>query len=76
MLTIFAEKLLGSGCSFYSSPSISSRLNHFLLAQVGPRPNNTGTLNNTHIQDFTFQNFVGVVRECVTVSYLPFGRNH
>jgi hypothetical protein len=49
---------------------------HFLLAQVGPRPNNTGTLNNTHIQDFTFQNFVGVVRECVTVSYLPFGRNH
>ncbi|KAJ7842243.1 pectin lyase-like protein [Mycena olivaceomarginata] len=30
---------------------------------VGPRPNNTGTLNNTHIQDFTFQNFVGVVRD-------------
>ncbi|KAJ7447202.1 pectin lyase-like protein [Mycena latifolia] len=30
---------------------------------VGPRPNATDTLNNTHIQDFTFQNFVGVVRD-------------
>ncbi|CAL1694788.1 unnamed protein product [Somion occarium] len=29
---------------------------------VGPRPNTTGT-NNTHIQDFLFQNFVGIIED-------------
>ncbi|KAF8167167.1 pectin lyase-like protein [Crassisporium funariophilum] len=29
---------------------------------VGPRPNTTST-NNTHIQDFVFENFVGVVKD-------------
>jgi hypothetical protein len=28
----------------------------------GPRPN-TSTVNNTHIEDFTFKNFVGVIDE-------------
>ncbi|KAJ7144808.1 pectin lyase fold/virulence factor [Mycena crocata] len=30
---------------------------------IGPRPNATGALNNTHVQDFLFQNFVGVIRD-------------
>ncbi|KAJ6520551.1 pectin lyase fold/virulence factor [Mycena sanguinolenta] len=30
--------------------------------ELGPRPNNTGT-NNTHIQDFLFENFVGTIRD-------------
>ncbi|KAJ7631646.1 pectin lyase-like protein [Mycena polygramma] len=30
---------------------------------VGPRPNDTNTLNNTHIQDFLFQNFTGTIRD-------------
>ncbi|KAJ6606793.1 pectin lyase-like protein [Mycena sp. CBHHK59/15] len=30
---------------------------------VGPRPNATGDLNNTHVQDFLFQNFAGVIRD-------------
>ncbi|TFK42266.1 pectin lyase-like protein [Crucibulum laeve] len=29
---------------------------------IGPRPNSTST-NNTHIQDFIFQNFAGVIKE-------------
>lgn len=29
---------------------------------LGPKPNSTST-NNTHIQDFTFRNFVGVIEE-------------
>ncbi|KAF4604479.1 hypothetical protein EYR40_003253 [Pleurotus pulmonarius] len=31
--------------------------------QVGPKPNGTGTLNNTHIQDITFKNFAGSIRD-------------
>ncbi|KAK7063605.1 pectin lyase-like protein [Favolaschia claudopus] len=30
---------------------------------VGPKPNSSDTLNNTHIQDFLFQNFVGTIRD-------------
>ncbi|KAF7436008.1 hypothetical protein PC9H_002834 [Pleurotus ostreatus] len=30
---------------------------------VGPKPNGTGTLNNTHIQDITFKNFAGTIRD-------------
>ncbi|KAJ7083354.1 pectin lyase-like protein [Mycena belliarum] len=30
---------------------------------IGPRPNASDTLNNTHIADFTFQNFVGTIRD-------------
>ncbi|KAJ7696742.1 pectin lyase fold/virulence factor [Mycena rosella] len=30
---------------------------------VGPRPNVTDALNNTHVQDFLFQNFAGVIRD-------------
>ncbi|KAF9528161.1 pectin lyase fold/virulence factor [Crepidotus variabilis] len=30
---------------------------------VGPRPNNTGSTNNTHIQDFLFQNFSGIIQD-------------
>ncbi|KDQ31591.1 glycoside hydrolase family 28 protein [Pleurotus ostreatus PC15] len=33
--------------------------------QVGPKPNGTGTLNNTHIQDITFKNFAGTIKEYV-----------
>ncbi|THH19377.1 hypothetical protein EW146_g1787 [Bondarzewia mesenterica] len=31
-----------------------------LLVQVGPKPNST-TINNTHIQDFLFENFAGTI---------------
>ncbi|KAF7340907.1 Pectin lyase-like protein [Mycena sanguinolenta] len=31
--------------------------------ELGPPPNNTNTVNNTHIQDFLFENFVGVIRD-------------
>ncbi|KAL0952100.1 hypothetical protein HGRIS_008733 [Hohenbuehelia grisea] len=30
---------------------------------VGPQPNNTGTVNNTRIQDFVFENFAGTIQD-------------
>ncbi|KAJ7239762.1 pectin lyase-like protein [Mycena haematopus] len=53
-------------------PSLRSSMLTFSMKSYwdqddGPRPNNTNTLNNTHIQDFLFDNFVGVIRECYAV---------
>ncbi|KDR71012.1 hypothetical protein GALMADRAFT_75463, partial [Galerina marginata CBS 339.88] len=58
--------LLGS----MSTSTYPFSCNHQLTGelQVGPRPNTTST-NKTHIQDISFQNFAGVVKEFV-ISYL------
>lgn len=33
-----------------------------ILRQVGPKPNSTN-VNNTHIEDFVFENFLGDIKE-------------
>jgi hypothetical protein len=38
---------------------------YLILPQVGPKPNSTN-VNNTHIQDFLFENFMGDIKEYVT----------
>jgi len=57
-----ARNITWKDIAFYQVPFPIYVTQNYWDQGVGPRPNTTST-NNTHIQDFLFQNFVGVIKD-------------
>ncbi|KAJ3862256.1 pectin lyase-like protein [Lentinula novae-zelandiae] len=57
-----ARNITWKNIAFYNVPFPIYVTQNYWDQEDGPKPNST-TLNNTHIEDFLFENFVGTVRD-------------
>ncbi|KJA19224.1 glycoside hydrolase family 28 protein [Hypholoma sublateritium FD-334 SS-4] len=58
-----ARNITWKDITFYDVPFPIYITQNYWDQETGPQPNVTGSVNNTHIQDFLFENFVGTIKD-------------